>query len=479
MASSSSAPPPTSGWAGLPRDVLWFVFTELGQREVLSGGAGLACVAWRHIACYEPAFWRRIDLTSPDDDDTVEDEDYDVELSDDYDCRELSDYDDNMFSVFDDDDYPIYNERTPAKDDDEDLTDIFFALFDDDPPIVLEKTCAKECDDESLFGGLFDDPPIYQEKIPATVEDDDEDLSDESLFDEDKEKTPPMDDETVEDDGVDLVHESLLALLDDTVEDNDEVDLSDNDDKDDDTVGDDDDDDLSDDCLFDDPPICPEKIPANDSSGWKAMALAAIDRSAGQCEAFSGRADDEVLLYLADRAPSMKSLRVTSHYDVSSEIFTKVIKKFPLLQELELVLNSNATNYTTNSEQTSTNSWVELFQAACQTCSHLRHFTVRRASKKHCPYSSYDQRGGRSPILFSIPMMHGLHSLELFGDTFPRDVVMKIVDNCPSLKSLNISDVLLKQWDVTVLRNKCSRIKDLRLPAVHDYDSDESYSDCS
>ena len=31
------------------------------------------------------------------------------------------------------------------------------------------------------------------------------------------------------------------------------------------------------------------------------MALAAIDRSAGQCEAFWGRADDEVLLYLADK----------------------------------------------------------------------------------------------------------------------------------------------------------------------------------
>ena len=31
------------------------------------------------------------------------------------------------------------------------------------------------------------------------------------------------------------------------------------------------------------------------------MALAAIDRSAGQGEAFWGRADDEVLLYLADR----------------------------------------------------------------------------------------------------------------------------------------------------------------------------------
>jgi len=51
--------------------------------------------------------------------------------------------------------------------------------------------------------------------------------------------------------------------------------------------------------------VCEQKTPAkvcdDDSSGWKAMALAAIDRSAGQGEAFWGRADDEVLLYLADR----------------------------------------------------------------------------------------------------------------------------------------------------------------------------------
>jgi len=57
--------------------------------------------------------------------------------------------------------------------------------------------------------------------------------------------------------------------------------------------------------LFDDPPVCQENTAAakvcDDSSGWKAMALAAVDRSAGLCEALWGRTDDEVLLYLADR----------------------------------------------------------------------------------------------------------------------------------------------------------------------------------
>jgi hypothetical protein len=35
--------------------------------------------------------------------------------------------------------------------------------------------------------------------------------------------------------------------------------------------------------------------------GWKAMALAAIDRSAGRCESFTGHVDTEVLLHLANR----------------------------------------------------------------------------------------------------------------------------------------------------------------------------------
>jgi hypothetical protein len=55
MASSSvSPPPPEIGWAALPRDVLWSVFVNLGQLEVL-WGAGLACAPWWRLARDEPA----------------------------------------------------------------------------------------------------------------------------------------------------------------------------------------------------------------------------------------------------------------------------------------------------------------------------------------------------------------------------------------------------------------------------------------
>ncbi|RLN28586.1 hypothetical protein C2845_PM05G18630 [Panicum miliaceum] len=278
--------------------------------------------------------------------------------------------------------------------------------------------------------------------------------------DEDDTKKPAKDDVMVEGDGEDLSdddndEENMPAMDVDTVE-GDDGDLNDSDDE----------------SLL---PVCQEKTPAkvrDDSSGWKAMALAAIHRSASQCEAFWGRADDEVLLYLADKsglypllfdvyinvtASSMKSLRVTSHYDVSSEVFAEVIKKFPLLEELELVLKPDeACNYTTKSGQAPTDSWVELFQSACEACSHLHNFTVRRASKVTPSDSYYQSRERSSPTPFSIPVMHGLRSLELSGGSFTKDVVMQIVHKCPSLESLDISDAPIYSWDEE-LRNKCSR----------------------
>ena len=168
----------------------------------------------------------------------------------------------------------------------------------------------------------------------------------------------------------------------------------------------------------------------------------------------------------------MKSLRVTSHYDVSSDVFAEVIEKFPLLEELELVLVADAYTYTTESEQPpATNSWVELFQSACEACSHLHNFTVRRAAKVTRFDSDYP-RERSSPTPLSIPVMHGLHSLELSDGSFTEDVVMQIVDKCPSLESLNIN-VLTYQWDEEELRNKCSRINDLKLQFSYYYDSDD------
>ncbi|XP_044429356.1 putative F-box/LRR-repeat protein 22 [Triticum aestivum] len=77
-------------------------------------------------------------------------------------------------------------------------------------------------------------------------------------------------------------------------------------------------------------------------AGWQATACAAVRRSAGHCESFRGPVDDIFMLYLADRAPLLRSLHVTCPYNMGrtrmeSEIFiTMVVKKLPLLEQLVL-----------------------------------------------------------------------------------------------------------------------------------------------
>ncbi|KAF7033187.1 hypothetical protein CFC21_044306 [Triticum aestivum] len=69
--------------------------------------------------------------------------------------------------------------------------------------------------------------------------------------------------------------------------------------------------------------------------GWEAMACAAVDRSAGLCESFRGRVDGDFLVYLADRAPLLKSLHVTSSFDMDhNKLGALAMEKLPLLERL-------------------------------------------------------------------------------------------------------------------------------------------------
>ncbi|XBI07376.1 hypothetical protein VPH35_135290 [Triticum aestivum] len=59
-------------------------------------------------------------------------------------------------------------------------------------------------------------------------------------------------------------------------------------------------------------------------AGWKAMARAALERSAGRCESFSSHVDADVLVYLTSRHP----------YIDDGKLITETIKKLPLLERL-------------------------------------------------------------------------------------------------------------------------------------------------
>lgn len=69
-----------------------------------------------------------------------------------------------------------------------------------------------------------------------------------------------------------------------------------------------------------------------------------------------------------------------------------------------------------------------------------------------------------------ISSMHGLRSLQLFGNNFTNKGLTAILDNCTHLESLDIRHCFNVIMDDT-LRAKCARIKKLRLP----YDSTDDY----
>ncbi|KAJ1267676.1 hypothetical protein BS78_07G075900 [Paspalum vaginatum] len=95
------------------------------------------------------------------------------------------------------------------------------------------------------------------------------------------------------------------------------------------------------------------------------MAQEAVRRARGQCEAFWGEyaGDDAFLLFLGEQAPSLKSLRLISCYDVSNEGFAEAVKKLPLLEELELSLSSNVFG-------------KEVFETVGKSCPHLKSFRL-------------------------------------------------------------------------------------------------------
>ncbi|XP_047058013.1 putative F-box/LRR-repeat protein 23 [Lolium rigidum] len=170
----------------------------------------------------------------------------------------------------------------------------------------------------------------------------------------------------------------------------------------------------------------------------QGMACAAVRRSAGQCEAFCGEyaGDDGFLLYLSEQAPSLKSLRLVESYGVDTEIFAEAIKKFPLLEELEL------------SRCNIRHVWHVI-----QFCPQLKHF---RHVKKgyHIRDNYYDTRRGTHNMEASaIARMPGLLSLQLLGDHLDNEGLSAILDNCPHLELLDLRGCLNIRMDGSLRLN--------------------------
>ncbi|TVU01328.1 hypothetical protein EJB05_53219 [Eragrostis curvula] len=170
------------------------------------------------------------------------------------------------------------------------------------------------------------------------------------------------------------------------------------------------------------------------------LARIAVQRSAGLCEAFWSECagNDEFLVYLADQAPMLESLRLISCYDISKEGFVASIKKFPLLQELELFLCPDFTDQ-------------EVFEAIAKSCPQLKHFLHIERRRFYESDLNWDRKA------LAIAGMHGLRTLELRGGRVTNQGLKTIINSCNHLEMLIIHDCSNVTVD-NILLAECARI---------------------
>uniref|UniRef100_A0A0E0BSI2 F-box domain-containing protein n=1 Tax=Oryza glumipatula TaxID=40148 RepID=A0A0E0BSI2_9ORYZ len=114
-------------------------------------------------------------------------------------------------------------------------------------------------------------------------------------------------------------------------------------------------------------------------------------------------------------------------------------------------------------------------KSAMKSCIHLKSFAIRCADKSLASTYYHDDE---SQEAFTVPKKHGLRSLTLFGDTFTKPIILSVLNCCPKLRSLDVTNVAyLRMDEVEELRNKCLKIKDFRLfsppPKVSSSESDD------
>ena len=118
-----------------------------------------------------------------------------------------------------------------------------------------------------------------------------------------------------------------------------------------------------------------------------------------------------------------------------------------------------------------------MFEEVGKACPELKHFRFNKYrfhnfgdieySEDDCSELKYNKDGDA----LGIANMHGLRSLQLFGNDFTNEGLTAILDNCPHLEFLDIRHCFNIQID-DALRAKCAAIKTLKLP----YHSTDDYN---
>ncbi|KAL6659442.1 hypothetical protein ACP70R_003482 [Stipagrostis hirtigluma subsp. patula] len=202
----------------------------------------------------------------------------------------------------------------------------------------------------------------------------------------------------------------------------------------------------------------------------EAMKRTAMDRAAGQCEAYGGSSNkEEDLLDLVERAPCLKCLHldlyICNEEQSTIELLSAVLTKLPLLEDLQIYIK-NVIGYDDDDEN--------LLQSICQASPSLRRLVLMYASS--CDVERNDGEYSKEPINGGIPMMHELRTLELYDCELSNKGLMDILDSCPLLKSLHITGYFNKCEMDKELRMKCARVKNLTLSTKKKPRNSEDYN---
>ncbi|KAF7073407.1 hypothetical protein CFC21_078400 [Triticum aestivum] len=186
-----------------------------------------------------------------------------------------------------------------------------------------------------------------------------------------------------------------------------------------------------------------------------AMAKVAVDRSDGKMEVFVGSnfVTDEILNYIGARSPSLKGLALLSCYHVTSQGFTDLVSKCPLLEDIELSGCIGVSG--------------DAMVATGRACLRLKRLVLDK---------TWRRRWDRGEVA-GISMMHELRHLSLSRSDITNEELMAVVYACPCLEQLSVADCYNIVAD-NALRAKCATVKTLGLPASqdHHYDWDEFYA---
>ncbi|KAK8951405.1 F-box protein SKIP19 [Platanthera zijinensis] len=181
-----------------------------------------------------------------------------------------------------------------------------------------------------------------------------------------------------------------------------------------------------------------------------SIAMMAVDRSEGRVEELYMESfpTDELMHYIAERATQLRGLHLISVF-LNQETLIETLRKLPLLEELEMSRCFHSYN---------------VVERVGEACPQLKSFRLNsRVPTSLQFYRRSDSRLNAAALAIAKHFKQ-LRRLQLFANCLTCIGLSAILDNCPDLDYLDLRYCFNVSSLDESLKNKCTQIKDLRLP---------------